>query len=411
MKLLITGLLVAGSAFSDAVTDWNAIMRTAVRSEGAHIQARLAAITHLAMFDAVNSITKQYRPYMAGIAAPPDASPEAAAIAAAHRVLTNYLPNSAPTLDMERARTLAAVQDGPAKAAGMAVGEAAAAAMISHRANDGSATPVMYTPRTDAGYWQPTPPAFGAAAAANWGKVLPFGIKSGDQFRPDPPPALTSRVYTRDYREVKEVGDMHSISRPEDRTDIARYISTTSPTQLWNDLAVQLSTAHGLTLTENARAFAMMNMAVADASIAVFEAKYFYHYWRPLTAIRAGDIDGNPQTEQDAGFTSLINAPAYPSYPSGWGAFSNAARHVLEQLFGKRRHSLTLASNPALPNMNLQYASMRHLTDDISDARVYGGIHFRFEQDEAEVLGEDVARHVLKHQLRPACAGRCEEER
>ena len=394
MKTLMASLLVTGITFADAVTDWNAHMRTAVQTQGAHHQARYAAIMHLAVYDAVNSITKQYTPYLGYVPASPGASAEAAAVAAGHRVLRHYFPGNAVTLDAAREVSLASIADGPAELAGISVGEAAAAAMIAHRANDGAFTTVPYTPVADVGYWQPTPPAFAAAVGANWGKVTPFAMESGDQFRSEPPPALTSNTYARDYREVKSIGGVVSAERPQDRTDIARYMAQTSPTQLFNDVAVQLSRTHGLTLSENARTFALMNMAVADASIALFEAKYFYNFWRPLTAIRNGDLDRNARTEPDSGFISLVNAPAYPSYPSGFGALCNAARPVLEDVFGKGRHSITL------PGTGLQYRNLRHLTDDVADARVYGGIHFRFEQDAAEVLGERVAQYVMKKQLR-----------
>ena len=411
MKTFFSGLLMASLAFADAVTDWNMIMLNAIRSEGAHHQARYAAITHLAMYEAVNSITKEYRPYATSVAASPQASTEAAAIVAAHHVLSTYFPASKATFDAARSSSLAAIPDGQAKFSGISVGQAAAEAMIARRANDGATTPAPYMPLRGIGYWQPTPPAFGSAVGAKWGKVMPFGIERGDQFRPDPPPSLTSNRYRRDYEEVKRVGGVFSTNRPEDRTDLARYMSMTSPTQIWNHLATQLSSASGLTLSENARAFALMNMAVADASIALFEAKYFYNFWRPLTAIRAGEMDGNPRTEGDAGFASLINAPAYPSYPSGFASFCNAARVVLEQLFGKGRHSLSLAPNPALPHMKAEYTKLRQVTDDIDDARVYGGIHFRFEQEEGELQGERVARYILQTQLlRPACTGRCEVE-
>src|SRR5688572_11249595 len=201
MKTFCAGLLIAGIAFADAVTDWNAIMRTTVRSEGAQHQARYAAITHLAMYEAVNSITRGYRPYLSEIPAPSPASPEAAAIAAGHRVLRTYFPASQVTLDAARSSSLGALPDGPEKAAGIAIGEAAAASMVAHRANDGALTPVPYTPLNGVGYWQPTPPSYGAAVGANWGQVLPFGMVRGDQFRPDPPPALTSNTYWRDYQE------------------------------------------------------------------------------------------------------------------------------------------------------------------------------------------------------------------
>ena len=399
MKTLMTGLLITGMAFADAVTDWNAIMRTAVQTQGAQHQARYAAITHLAMYDAVNSITKRYRPYLGYVPASSGASADAAAIAAAHRVLRQSFPANAATFDAAREVSLATIADGPGKLAGISVGEAAAAAILAHRANDGAFTPVPYTPTVGVGYWQPTPPGFGAAVGANWGKVTPFAMESGDQFRPEPPPTLTSNTYARDYREVKNIGGAVGAERPADRTDIARYMAQTSPTQLFNDVAVQLSRTHRLTLSENARAFALMNMAVADASIALFEAKYFYNFWRPITAIRNGDLDGNSRTEPDGGFSSLINAPAYPSYPSGFGALCNAARYALEHVFGKGRHSVVLPGN------GLEYRNLRHLTDDVADARVYGGIHFRFEQDVAEVLGERVAQYVVKKQLGTEAAG------
>jgi hypothetical protein len=387
--------------FADVVTDWNAVMLTAVRSQGAHVQSRIAAVTHLAMHDAVNSITNEYQTYALKTAMPAQASADAAAITSAYRVLITYAPASASVLDAERTRTLAAIPDGMAKLMGMQVGEAAAQAVLALRANDGSSTPVPYTPSQGIGYWQPTPPAFSPAVAVNWGRVLPFALEKADQFRPDPPPSLTSNTYRRDYAEVREIGAAQAPTRPQDRTDLARYMSMTSPTQIWNPVADQLSSTQRLTLSGRARMFALMNMAVADAAIALFEAKYHYNYWRPVTAIRAGDLDENPRTEGDPNFTSLITAPAYPSYPSGFGALSNAASSVLERLFGRGPQRFTLTPNPALPNMNLNYTRLRQLTDDIDDARVYGGIHFRFEQEAAEVLGQRVARYVTKHQLRP----------
>ncbi len=408
MKLIFTSLLIAGAAFADTVTDWNAIMRQTIRTEGAHVQSRYAAITQLAVFEAVNSVTKEFTPYLGYVPGAGVASADAAAATAAHKVLSTYFPASADTLDAERTRTLAAIPDGPAKTAGIAVGEAAASAIMAHRASDGASIPVPYTPMPGIGRWQPTPPAMAPAVATNWGHVTPFALDSAAQFRPGPPPALTSSRYTRDYNEIRQMGGAFSPSRPEDRTAIARYMAMTSPTQIWNDIAVQFSKADNLTMSETARALALMNMAVADAAIAVFEAKYHYNYWRPVTAIRAGSNDGNPRTESDPGFTTLINAPAYPSYPSGFGAFSNAARHALELVFGRHRQPFALPANSNLPNMTLQYTKLRDLTDDIADARVYGGIHFRFEQDEAEIMGEDIARYIVARRMAPACAAMCE---
>lgn len=409
MKAIFLCVLVMRVALADAVTDWNTIMRGTVNAETPPAQARFAAITHLAVFEAVNAITQDYLPYLRrGFTTAQGASPEAAAIAAAHQVLKNYFPAAAANLDSERARSLARIADGPAKTAGIAVGEAAAAAMIAQRANDASGVAVPYTPLSGAGYWQPTLPAFPPGALAQWGKVMPFGIARPDQFRPKPPPALTSRRYARDYNEVRRVGDAVSTeaARPQDRVDVARYAAATGPVQLWNPVAVQLSVANELSLSENARLFALLNISICDAAIAAFEEKYFYHFWRPVTAIRAGDIDGNPETEPAPGFTPFITTPAYPGYPSGHGSLSNGARSLLERVFGRGRHSVTL-SNAAVPNVTLRYTNLRHITDDIADARVYAGIHFRFDQDEAEVLGERVAGYVLKHNLNCAHRGGC----
>jgi hypothetical protein len=408
MKLFLLSALIVRVGLADAVTDWNAIMRATIGAESPPSQSRFAAITHLAMFEAVNAITQDYQPYLRTISADEGASPDAATIAAAHQVLRNYFPASATTLDAERARALGNIPNTAAKAAGIAVGEAAAAAMIAHRARDGSGTPVPYTPMIGVGYWQPTPTGFAPGGFLHWGRMMPYGIARPDQFRPKPPPALTSRRYARDYNEVKEIGDVLSLdtARPQDRIDVARYAAMTSPTQIWNSVAVQLSNAERLSLAENARLFALLNMAVADASIAVFEAKYFYNLWRPVTAIRAGDLDGNSRTAPGSGYMPFIATPPYPAYPSGFGGLCNAARALLEEMFGRGRHTVTL-TNAALPNLTLRYTNLRHITDDAADARIYAGIHFRFDQDAAEVLGERVAAYVLKNNLQCARRGGC----
>jgi hypothetical protein len=361
------------------------------------------------VFDAVNAITKDCEPYIRTSAAS-DASPQAAAIAAAHKVLSNYVPARASNLDADRATSLGRIPDGTAKTAGIAAGEAAAAAIIAQRANDGWGTPMQYTPLTGPGYWQPTPPAFAAAAFLHLGRATPFAMTRTDQFRPAPPPALTSNRYRRDYNEVKNVGDALSNLnvRPQDRINVVRFAAVTSPTQIWNSIADQLSVAEGFSLSQNARLFALVNMAIADAAIAVFEAKYFYNLWRPVTAIRAGDIDGNARTEADPNFSAFIPSPPYPEYPSGFGGLSNAARALLERICGRSRHPITI-SNPALQGLTLQYTNLRHITDDAADARVYAGIHFRFAQEAAEKLGEGVAQYVLSNKLRCARQDGCED--
>ena len=400
-------LLSSPAAFgANVVSDWNAIMLVTVSDQNPFAQARFAAITQLAVFEAMNAITGDYTPYLGTIAAPPGASQEAATVAAAHRVLATYFPGNAASLDAARVNSLSMIADGTAKLNGIAVGEAAAMAMITLRADDGSGTPMPYTPLSGPGFWQPTPPAFGPAILLHWSKITPFAILSADQFRSKPPPALTNGVYTRDYNEVKEVGDVNSTERPQDRANVARFFAAASPVQVWNRVAVQVRAAHRATLSEDARLFALLNMAIMDSTIAVFDTKYFYQTWRPVTAIWAADTDGNRRTERDTAFTPFIITPPFPGYPSAHATGSNAAVYVLQRLFGNRRRSITL-SYPTLPDVILHYRNLRQITDDIDDARVYGGIHFRFDQEAGVVQGRDIGAYIYRHQLRCASASRC----
>jgi hypothetical protein len=393
-------LFAATPARADAVQDWVSIMLTTIGGQSPFAQARFAAITELAVFEAVNACTKEYEPYLGTIAAPRRASAVAAAIAAAHRVLRNYFPASAADLDARRAIALSTVPDGARKNDGIAVGEAAAAAMIAARANDGSSPLQTFLPdSTEPGVWQPTPPLFGPGILLNWRNVTPFGIRSTNQFRSAPPPALTSQRYRRDFDEIKAVGEMNSTHRPQDRTDVALLYAALSPAQVWNTAALQVSAAQRKTLSENARAFALLNMAITDALFSVFETKYFYTFWRPVTAIRAADVDGNPHTEADPGWTPFIVTPSFPSYGSAHGAGSNAARRIAEQLFGPDGHHIVISSQT--PNVTLHYRNFRDMTDDIDDARVYGGIHFRFDQQAGGRQGRRIGRYIYAHNLRP----------
>jgi hypothetical protein len=404
--------LVLGStlASADVVLDWNAILLATVSGQNPFAQARFGAVTQVAVFEAVNAVTRDYDPYLGTITAPSGASAEAAAVAAAHGVLRAYFPGSAASLDAARASSLSAIADGPAKDAGIATGEAAAAALVALRATDGAGSPVPYTPLPGPGFWQPTPPAFGPAILAHWGHVTPFGILSGDQFRSDPPPALGSWRYAKDYREVKTVGGVDSTARPPDRAAVARYFAVVSAMHAWNQAAAQVSAAQRRSLSENARAFALLNMALNDGLIASQETKYFYHLWRPVTAIRAGDTDGNPLTVPDPAFTPFIATPAFPSYPSAHASASYAGRAVLERLFGRGCHAMVL-SNPAAPGITLYYTSFGDITRDIDDARVYGGIHFRFDQEAGAVQGRDVGSYVYRHHLRRRHGDRTGEDR
>jgi hypothetical protein len=215
-----------------------------------------------------------------------------------------------------------------------------------------------------------------------------------------PPPSLRSERYTRHYAEVKRVGDVASSERPKDRADVARFYAPDAIVPIYFSAARQVSQAQGKTLAENARIFALLGMAIFDAMVACFDSKYFYNLWRPVTAIHLAHTDGNRRTDADANWASLVFTPPFPSYPSGHASFGGAARRVLERVYGKDGHSITLASS-LVPGVVLQYTSWKQITDDIDDARIYGGVHYRFDQEEAGRQGHRIGRYVLQHWLRP----------
>ena len=395
-------------ARADVVLDWNAIMQSTVSGQAPFPQARFAAITQLAVFEAVNAIRKDYQPYVGTISAPAGASAEAAAVAAAHAVLKNYFTASAATLDAARASSLAALPDDSARSSGVSVGEMAAAAVLAARGEDGSAPAQFYVSATQApGDWIATPGCSAAGGAFfNWRNLKPFVLRSSDQFQLDKPPALTSPRYTTDYNEVKAMGGMSSSLRSQDRTDVARLYAVVSPVAVWNPIARQLSVTAGDSLSENARALALLNMALSDAAVATFDTKYLYNFWRPETAIAMGHADDNERTAADPAFRPLITAPCFPGYPSAHATLSGAAREVLERIYTPRRRSLVL-SHPSVPGIVLSYRKLKEITDDIDDARVYGGIHFRFEQDQGAVLGRRVGEYLIRNSIGFARACDC----
>jgi hypothetical protein len=403
---MLTAALLSGPAVAkaDAVLDWNLIAVNTTNPSGPFAQARYVAIVQLAVFEAVNSITRDYRPYLGSIVAPHGASADAAAIQAAYRVLITYFPANA-MLATARANSLARIPDGPSKSDGIATGDAAAFAMIALRANDGSSPAQFKVPGpAGPGEWLATPSCpivngIGVGVFLQWGNVTPFGIPSVSEFLLDPPPALDSNQYARAYNEVKAVGSLNSTERPPDRANVVLFYASSSPTFVFNLAARQVAQEGWHSLSENARAFALINMAIGDGSFASFFNKYHYNFWRPETAIHAGDTDGNRKTDADPNWAPFIPAPCFPGYPSNHGTLSNAGAEVLRRLYGEFGHAITL-SNPAVPNIVLHYGSFRKITDDISDARVYGGIHFRTDQDAGERLGRAVGRAVYKNNLR-----------
>ena len=411
--VMIVALLFGSlAARADVVLDWNNIAADTITANGGNPfdGARYFAIVQLAVFEAVNSITGNYKPYLGTIVAPPGASPYAAAAQAAHDVLVTYFSASQATLDQQLAASLAVIPNGQSKLDGIATGQAAAAAMIALRASDGSAPPRFYPPgRSVPGAWQPTPtcPVINDVAMGaffHWQDVTPFGIADAHAYRLGRPPELTSNQYAKDYNEVMTVGSLNSNARPQDRADVVLFYASTPPWVVFNQAARQLAQERYHSLSENARVLAVLNMAISDSLVASFYNKYHYVFWRPETAIHAGDADRNPKTTGDSTFLPFISTPCFPSYPSNHGSGSNAGAEVLRRFYGAAGHLITL-SNPAIPNIVLQYKSLKQITNDISDARVYGGFHFRFDQDAGAILGRTIATAVYKNNLRPVNDG------
>jgi hypothetical protein len=395
----------AGGHADEPVLHWNEIAVQAVGASAPFPSTRAMAIVQVAVFEAVNAITHEYSPYLGSVRAPEGASAEAAVATAAHDTLIWLFPAQQGFLDEKQVESLAAIAEGPAKDDGMAVGRAAAAAMIANRTGDGATPAQFYTPASDAPYqWQPTPgcagpPANDRGLFLHWQLVKPFGIRSSAQFRAARPPALGSPRYARDLEEVKALGDAASAERPPDRADVARLFAAQPPHRGWNLVARQLAAARRDEITRTARTLAVMNMSLSDAHITVFETKYFYRTWRPETAIRRADEDGNPRTSPDPDYVPFVVTPCFPGYPSAHGAGGGAARAVLERAYGRRGHDLTITDAGA-PGIVLHYTDLRDITDDVSDARVYGGIHFRYDQDAGDRMGEAVGIYDWCHLLR-----------
>src|SRR6266446_8955343 len=372
-------------AHADAVTDWNAIAQVTTLPSNPPFATRNLAIVQLGVFDAVNSIDPKYSPYLVNGPAPAGASPDAAEIAAAHYALVALYPAAQPTLDASFATSLASIPDGYPKTASVSWGESVAQQILALRATDGSPTVVPYVPGSGAGVWIPTPPAFLPALLPGWGLVTPFFLNSGDQFRVDSPPDLTSDEYTQAFLETKQRGSALAV-RMQDQTDVPRFWLVPG-TQGWNATARQEAAAEGTSLSQNARIFALLNVTGADAAIACWDTKFTYNTWRPVTAIRAADLDGNPDTEVDPTWSSFVVTPPFPEYVSGHACYAGAAQHVLEMFFGAGNDKSITLTSPTAPGVTRHYTSFLQIADEIDNARVWGGIHFRYSQVRGRRLG------------------------
>jgi hypothetical protein len=394
----------AKAASGQLVIDWNRTLLSILRTPGAQpatVHAtRSLAILQAAIYDAVNAVDRSHDPYRIFVHAPRGTSEPAAADAAAHLVLVQLYPGQQAMLDAEYATELSQVPDGSGKTQGIRVGELVARDLLAVRANDGSAaTPPPFTPGTNPGDYRPTPPNFPNPVFTHWGAVEPFVLQSGDQFRVPPPPPLTSSEYAAAINEVQSLGSATSTTRTADQTVIGRFWS--APIQnYWNEIAQTAATAHHTNLPETARLFAQLDLAQADGTIAFYDSKYAYHFWRPITAIRLADTDGNPATTADPAWTPLLTTPADPSYPGAHSVLSSASAKILASYFGDHEH-FTVTSE-ILPGVTRSFTSFSSAAEEAGLSRIYAGVHTRLDHVSGVQLGDDVAGYVLDNALLPA---------
>ena len=390
LALVATGTGSAGAAITiddDPVLYWNDLAVKMVATNPLN-QARIIAAMNAAMHDAVNrTYNGAGNYYNVGVTAP-GGNVRAAASVAAHDVLVSLNSANTAAYDVALAANLAKVAPGAAKTNGVATGAAYAAAMLALRQNDGSGAVVSYTPGNQPGDWRPTPPAFAPAALPHWGSVTPFLLNSGSQFRPGPPPALGSADYTAAYNEVKAIGSATSATRTQDQTESALFWDISNGTT-WIRIATDVIADDGLSTLENARVMAKVSTAVADSLIAGFDAKYVYNFWRPVTAIREGDNDTNPDTAGDASWSPLFNTPNHPTYVSTHSMQSGAASAVLLSLVQDQSFCNTIGTDTRC------FTSIGQAAQDAANSRLWGGIHFRFDNEVGLATGQTVGAWAL----------------
>jgi hypothetical protein len=390
---------VSPAAWADVVTDWNetGVAATVAAGLPGLAQSRAMAVVHAAVYDAVNSIERRHAPYAADIKAPAGASREAAAATAAYTVLSRLFWTQIPVFDVALEASLAGIPDGQSKSDGTAVGREAAEKILALRATDGANVSATYAYRTGPAMYQATPPANVSPIMPHWGSVQPFTLKASSQFAVKGPTPYNSPEFARDFAEVKLMGAKKSTARTKDQTDIARFWMI-SGIVTDNSAARQVAMKKGSSVAENARIFALLNMAGADAYIACWEAKYRLHHWRPITAIRNAASTGNPALVADPNWEPLLVTPAHPEYPSGHTCYAGATERVLQEMFGDD-NSFTLTF-PAM-KLTRTYQTFSQLGKEVIDARVWAGIHYRTTDEDGYDLGRRVAEHALQNVLRP----------
>jgi hypothetical protein len=388
LAIWISGALAlsATAARGDVIMDWNA-KADAIAVEKQLLNASNArgqAMLHIAMFEAVNAIDRRYAPYKLNLTADRAASREAAAAAAAYDVLLALHPDKKADLDATLAGSLAGITENEAKSKGIELGKQAAAGIIALRTNDGSNTPEDYRPATTAGVYVPTTTPIESTSS----KIKPFAMTSASQFRAAPPPALTSETWTRDLNEIREIGSNTSARRSAEQTTIARFWFFTGP-RTYNTIVRQIASNRKMDLVDCARLYALTSIAGADAFIAVFEAKYAYNFWRPVTAIRNADLTSNPATPREASWQPLGVTPMHPEYPCAHCITASAVATVLQHVVGNEIDEITLTS-PTAAGVTRKWTRLQDYSDEVSSARIYAGFHYRFSTEAGKDMGKKI---------------------
>jgi hypothetical protein len=402
LKSAIVGLALVSantSAHADVIADWNNTAMDVMKAVnvGGNPWTRSMALVNVSMSDAVNSVQNRYSRYIPELPVDPKASAEAAAAAAAREILVRQYPGQKERIEAAFAETLKSIPDSPARAAGVDLGAKVADAVFMERQSDATNMPDTYRPLTTPGVWVPTtPPLFPQYATAK-----PWGMESASQFRPGPPPALDSDLYARDYNEVNEVGSVKSTKRTDAQSDAVRFWTQANLGPAWFQAARQASARHDLPLAESARVFALMSMALANCFIIDWDAKFQYNFWRPITAIRNGDQDGNDATERVAGWQPLNTTPMHPEYPSQAGINAGAARTVLEAVFGNGTENF-VALDTSDARLSRKFTSFAQMAQEHKEVRIWGGIHFRNSLEVGDAMGRKVAEHLVANYMKPA---------
>lgn len=397
--LLAAALLgMAPPAFADVITDWNdqAVAFGVKRNIGPPPAERIIAMTQVAMFDAVNSIERKYTPYLVQLPADAGTSREAAAAAAAGTVLAGINPQAQAEMKAALASYLANIPDSPAKVAGIKLGEAVAAKVLAARADDGARAADTYRPRTTPGVYVPT----AATWAPQWPGVKPFALTSASQFRPEPPIGLKSARWATDYNEMRELGSLAGTKRTAKQTEDARFWLAVDG-RVYYPVIRKLAEAKQLSVIDCARLYALTAVAREDALIAVFDAKYHYDFWRPVTAIRNGDIDDNPATERDAAWQPIDQTPMHPEYPCAHCIVSASTAGVVMALFGSADIPEVSITSPTAPGVTHRWINLRAFVDEVSEARIWAGFHWRFSTKVGQDMGDRIAEYVVKNFMQP----------